>query len=114
MRPNPGRVSVRVGLAFCHMAGQRVGSAEWVDAWCVKHLGSGVAARLHESQGMSVVHGVRLKDGRDVAVKLRCADTGRTVTCVAVQNELASRGFPCPRPVSEITVADGVAVHAEE
>jgi Ser/Thr protein kinase RdoA (MazF antagonist) len=96
------------------MAGHEVGSTEWVNAWCVEHLGSGVAAPLHESQRMSAVHGVRLKDGREVAVKLRYADAGRTVTCVAVQHELASRGFPCPRPVSEAIVTDGVAVHAEE
>jgi len=96
------------------MAVHEVGSPEWVDAWCVEHLGSGVAAPLHESQGMSAVHGVRLEDGRQVAVKLRHDDTGRTATCVAVQSELASRGFPCPRPISDVVVVDGVAVHAEE
>jgi hypothetical protein len=96
------------------MPGHETGSAQWVNAWCVEHLGAGVAVPLHESQGMSAVHGVRLEDGRDVAVKIRHDDSGRTSTCVAVQSELAARGFPCPRPVSEVTVADGVAVHAEE
>jgi len=96
------------------MAIHEAGSAAWVDAWCVEYLGSGVAAPLHESQGMSAVHGVRLEDGREVAVKIRHDDTGRSVTCVAVQRVLASGGFPCPRPVSDVVVGDGVAVHAEE
>ena len=91
-----------------------LGSAGWVDAWCTGYLGSDVVGRLHESQGMSSVTGVRLKDGREVAVKLRYDDGGRTSTCVAVQSELAVGGFPCAAPISPVVFIDGAAGHAEE
>ena len=89
-------------------------SSEWVDSWCMEFLGSGVEERIHESQGMSSVVGVRLRDGREVAVKIRSDDEGRAATCVAIQGELAAGGFVCATPVSPVTVTDGVAVHAEE
>lgn len=63
---------------------------------------------------MSSVRGLRLEDGREVAVKLRYDDGGRASTCVAVQGELAAGGFPCATPVSPVLITDGVAVHAEE
>ena len=67
-----------------------------------------------ESQGMSSARGLRLNDGREVAVKFRYDDDDRISTCVAVQGELAAAGFPCAAPVSPVVVSDGVAVHAEE
>ena len=60
-----------------------------------------------------MVFGLRLADGRDVVVKAR-ADDGRAGTCVAAQARLAERGFPCARPLTPVTGAGSLAVHAEE
>ena len=60
-----------------------------------------------------MVFGLRLADGRDVVVKAR-ADDGRAVSCVAAQARLAGRGFPCARPLTPVTGAGSLAVHAEE
>ncbi|MGW4528092.1 phosphotransferase [Amycolatopsis sp. NPDC004378] len=68
---------------------------------------------LFERRSSSEVAGLRLADGREVVVKAR-EDDGRAVSCVAAQAELAARGFPCPRPLTAVTVVDGLAVHAEE
>jgi Homeodomain-like domain len=54
-----------------------------------------------------------LTGGRDVVVKAR-ADDGRAVSCVAAQARLAERGFPCARPLTPVTGAGSLAVHAEE
>jgi hypothetical protein len=48
-----------------------------------------------------------------VVVKAR-ADDGRAVSCVAAQARLAGRGFPCARPLTPVTGAGSLAVHAEE
>jgi len=48
-----------------------------------------------------------------VVVKAR-ADDGRAVSCVAAQARLAGRGFPCARPLTLVTGAGSLAVHAEE
>jgi hypothetical protein len=48
-----------------------------------------------------------------VVVKAR-ADEGRAVSCVAAQARLAERGFPCARPLTPVTGAGSLAVHAEE
>jgi hypothetical protein len=60
-----------------------------------------------------MVFGLRLAGGRDVVVKAR-ADHGRAVSCVAAQARLAGRGFPCARPLTPVTGAGSLAVHAEE
>src|ERR1700683_3998470 len=60
-----------------------------------------------------MVFGLRLACGRDVVVKAR-ADDGRAVSCVAAQARLAGRGFPCARPLTPVTGAGSLAVHAEE
>lgn len=84
-----------------------------LSAWCSSELGSPVARVLYERVSISTVSGVRLADGREVYVKAR-PDDGRAVSCVAAQASLAARGFPCPRPLTPVVVADGLAVHAEE
>ncbi|SMD20482.1 phosphotransferase [Lentzea albidocapillata] len=84
-----------------------------LSAWCSSELGSPVAEVLYERVSISTVSGVRLADGREVYVKAR-PDDGRAASCVAAQASLASRGFPCPRPLTPVVVADGLAVHAEE
>jgi hypothetical protein len=60
-----------------------------------------------------MVFGLRLAGGTDVVVKAR-ADDGRATSCVAGQARLADRGFPCARPLTPATGADGLAAHAEE
>ena len=63
---------------------------------------------------MSAVYGLRLADGREVAVKARKDECGRASACVQAQLILAGRGFPCPRPLTQVTVEAGMAIHAEE
>lgn len=66
--------------------------------------------QLHQ---VSMVFGLRLRDGRDVVVKAR-ADGGRAASCVAAQAWLAERGFPCAWPLTPVTGLGSLAVHAEE
>ena len=63
---------------------------------------------------MAEVVGVRLDDGRSVVIKSRSDPTARAKTCVAVQHHAADAGFPCARPLTDVTDLDGLAVHAEE
>ncbi|MEU3643626.1 phosphotransferase [Lentzea sp. NPDC034063] len=81
-------------------------------AWCVAELGSPVSEVLYERVSISSVFGVLLADGREVYVKAR-EDDGRAVSCLTAQASLAERGFPCPRPLTPVLFADGLAVHAE-
>jgi Ser/Thr protein kinase RdoA (MazF antagonist) len=67
--------------------------------FCVSHL--------------SEVVGVRLADGREVVVKRRVDESGRAGRCVTAQRLLAEQGFPCPMPLTDVIVSEGVAVHAE-
>jgi len=62
---------------------------------------------------LSEVVGVRLADGREVVVKRRVDESGRAGRCVTAQRLLAEQGFPCPMPLTDVIVSDGVAVHAE-
>ncbi|WP_329045341.1 phosphotransferase [Amycolatopsis sp. NBC_01488] len=84
-----------------------------ISSWCAEHLGSVPVEVLFERRSLSEVVGLRLADGREVVVKAREHD-GRAASCVAAQERLAERGFPCPRPLTAVSVADGLAVHAEE
>jgi Ser/Thr protein kinase RdoA (MazF antagonist) len=86
---------------------------DWLPAWCLEHLGSEPVGVLFQLQQISAVFGLRLADGTDVVVKAR-ADDGRAVSCVAAQAGLAGRGFPCARPLTPVTIAGSLAVHAEE
>ncbi|MFD5825678.1 hypothetical protein [Lentzea sp. NPDC060358] len=82
-------------------------------AWCASELGSAPAEVFCSRVSTSSVHGVRLADGRRVYVKAR-EDDGRAASCLAVQSVLASRGLPCPRPITPVVAVGGLAVHAEE
>src|ERR1700759_4882964 len=84
---------------------------EWLSAWCRKHLGSVPADVLHESAHTT---GLRLLDGREVAVKSRPDEGNRAATCVEVQRFLAAEGFPAPIPLTGVTVEAGRATHAEQ
>jgi hypothetical protein len=86
---------------------------DWLPAWCLEHLGSEPTGVLFRVRQVSVVLGLRLAGGADVVVKAR-ADEGRAVSCVAAQARLAGLGFPCARPLTPVTVAGSLAVHAEE
>jgi hypothetical protein len=86
----------------------------WVSSWCSEHLGSAPVEVLHESAHMSEVLGLRLADGRAVAVKSRPDQSGRAATCVEVQRFLAAEGFPAAAPLTGVTVDAGRAVHAEQ
>jgi hypothetical protein len=87
---------------------------EWISGWCREHLGAAPATVLHSSVHMSEVFGLRLIDGRDVAVKARPDQNGREATCVEVQRFLAANGYPCAAPLTGVTLRDGWAIHAEE
>jgi Ser/Thr protein kinase RdoA (MazF antagonist) len=62
---------------------------------------------------LSEVVGVRLADGREVVVKRRVDESGRAGRCVTAQRLLAEQGFPCPMPLTDAIVSEGVAIHAE-
>jgi hypothetical protein len=70
--PVPGRPCVKVTTML----------PSWVDPWCRAHLGSSPTELLHRSAHMSEVFGLRLADGREVAVKARPDQNGRAATCV--------------------------------
>jgi hypothetical protein len=86
----------------------------WLVAWCQQELAAAPVERLMAKSQMSEVLGVRLDDGRNVVIKSRTDPTGRAKTCVAVQRYAADAGFPCARPLTDVTSFDGLAVHAEQ
>jgi hypothetical protein len=86
---------------------------DWLPGWCLDHLGGEPAGVLFQAKQISMVFGLRLTGGLDVVIKAR-ADDGRAVSCVAAQARLAERGFPCARPLTPVTGAGSLAVHAEE
>jgi Phosphotransferase enzyme family len=85
----------------------------WVDVWCGDFLGERPVEVLFLVAHLSEVVGVRLADGREVVVKRRRDQSGRTRSCVTAQRLLAEGGFPCPLPLTGVVFGDGVAVHAE-
>jgi hypothetical protein len=83
--------------------------------WCREVLGATPVEQLLVSDWMAEVRAVRLDDGREVVLKARVADDARRASgCVEAQRLLAEQGFPCPRPLSTVTVVGDRAVHAEE
>jgi Ser/Thr protein kinase RdoA (MazF antagonist) len=84
---------------------------EWLQSWCRQHLGAPPADVLMDEPPVT---GLRLDDGREVLVKARPDQNGRAATCIEVQRVLAGQGFPCPSPLTGMTVHEGLAVHAEE
>jgi hypothetical protein len=85
----------------------------WVDWWCCTILGAEPVEVLFRVSHLSEVVGVRLTDGHEVVVKRRLDESGRAGRCVRAQRLLAEQGFPCPMPLTDVIVSDGVAVHAE-
>src|SRR4051794_35595123 len=91
----------------------RVTLSVGVRAWIEATFGSPVADELFAVGHLSQVTGVRLTDGRELVVKAR-AGVERARACIAGQLALHVDGFPCPRPISEVSEVEGMAVHAEE
>lgn len=89
---------------------------EWaaMAAWCERALGAPPVRELFGRRQASRVAGVELADGRRVVVKHRRDENGRAAACLAVQGALADRGFPCPRPLTPVSIVVEDAVHAEE
>lgn len=73
-------------------------------------MGAGVECFEFVASGIGSVHGIRLRDGRRVVVKVRDADVEQLRAIQQVQARLAESGFPAPRPLLGPTpLADGIA-----
>jgi Ser/Thr protein kinase RdoA (MazF antagonist) len=87
--------------------------AEAVDGFCAAHMGAGVGAYEFFATSVGSVHGVRLRDGRRVVVKVHRGDTDRDhlLAVQRVQQHLNDAQFPSPRPLLGPTaLARGLAV----
>jgi Ser/Thr protein kinase RdoA (MazF antagonist) len=89
-------------------------SPAWLSPWCTKALGSAVHDVLFSASAVSEVYGVRLSDRRTVVVKSRPEPLQRIASCLAIQRQLAVRGFPCPLPLTGASLRGTKTVHAEE
>jgi hypothetical protein len=89
-------------------------SEELIVAWCERELGGMPVELLFATAHMSDVIGVLLDDGRSVVIKSRPDEAGRASSCVEVQRALADRGFPVAKPITGVSVIEGLAIHAEE
>ncbi|MBA2557738.1 MAG: phosphotransferase, partial [Chloroflexi bacterium] len=67
---------------------------------------------VFESGHLSGVYGARLRDGRDVVVKVRRWEP-RLVGCAQVQQALWEAGFPCPRVLAGPDRLGDLAISAE-
>ena len=83
-----------------------------VDDWCRRWLGAGAGEILFTAGHLSLVVGIRLRDGREVVVKVRPA-ADRLAGCADVQRALWEAGFPCPRPLAGPVPLGGYAASAE-
>ena len=88
-------------------------TAAALNEFCLRSLGSDIerSELFHASVGC--VHGVRLRDGRRVVVKVHRPETSVAYLAAmqAVQRSLAADAFPCPEPLAGPTaLAWGVAV----
>jgi hypothetical protein len=86
----------------------------WQVDWCRRELGATPVEELMSATLMSGVRALRLDDGRAVVVKARIDPTQRAQTCLIAQRAAADAGFPCPRPLTGLTLVGRLAVHAEE
>jgi hypothetical protein len=83
-----------------------------IDDWCRRWLGAGAGEVLFTAGHLSRVVGVRLRDGREVVVKVRPA-AARLAGCTYVQRALWEAGFPCPQPLVGPVSLGGYAASAE-
>ena len=87
------------------MTGPTGDASQWQEIvdWCRRELGSSPHGHLFNAGHISKVVGVELEDGRQVVVKLRPPDE-RARGAIAVQRLLFERGFPCPEPLSGVSL----------
>lgn len=83
-----------------------------VSDWCIEHLGYPVAERTFTAGNLSVVHGLRLMNGREVVLKIR-DDDARLGVCTWVQRRMWQAGFPCPEPLTGPLPLGGKVASAE-
>jgi hypothetical protein len=89
------------------------GVASALDAFCQRYLGAGIAASEFFYVSIGSVHGLRLRDGRRVVVKVHSRRTsGRYLEAVqVVQRHLVEHAFPAPEPlVAPVAFGRGTAV----
>lgn len=67
--------------------------------WCSSHLGSEPSSQIFRTGHLSDVTGVRLKDGREVVIKIRPGST-RLEATIEIQRRLNLNGFPCPAVIA--------------
>jgi Ser/Thr protein kinase RdoA (MazF antagonist) len=81
----------------------------WLDRLASQRLGAGVAEVLFRSGRVAAVYGLRLGDGRRVAVKVHRdpVEIDRLARTTRCQRLLAGAGFPCPAPVHGPVRFDG-------
>jgi aminoglycoside phosphotransferase (APT) family kinase protein len=87
-----------------------------VSAFCAEHLGAAVDRYELFAGGVGTVHGVRLADGRRVALKAHRAGAPLEYLrgVQRVQSALADAGMPAPRPLlPPAPIANGVAMVEE-
>lgn len=87
--------------------------ADAVDDFCAANMGAGVGEYEFFATSVGSVHGVRLRDGRRVVVKVHRGDTDRDhlLAVQRVQQHLNNAQFPSPRPLLGPTpLAQGLAV----
>ena len=82
--------------------------------WCRTALGAEPVRELFSQQGTSRVIGYRLADERQVVVKIRHDAVARVEACLRLQSALFASHYPCPRPLTDAAVVDGMTVHAEQ
>lgn len=88
-------------------------TADRLRAWCADQLGSTVDIELIRTGHLAAVIGVRLRDEREVVIKVR-PHAARLAQCVGVQQQVAAWEFPCPRPLSGVLDLDGHAATVEQ
>ena len=96
------------------MTGPTGGTSQWQEIvdWCRRELGSSPQGHFFNAGHISKVVGVELEDGRQVVVKLRPPDE-RVRGAIAVQRLLFERGFPCPEPLSGVSLLGRMLASAE-
>jgi hypothetical protein len=88
------------------------GIAAAIEGFCERALGAPVAQAELFAASVGSVHGVRLRDGRRVVVKVHPprASVAHLEAMQAVQRHLAAAGFPAPVPLAPPTrLSHGVA-----
>jgi hypothetical protein len=83
-----------------------------LSGWCAIALGVAIDAVLFEAGFSSHVYGVRLRDGRDVVLKIRDY-APRLAGTAAVHEHLWRAGFPCPQPLTGPLLLGDRCVSAE-